>query len=133
MSNKWVVVHAGQCDLYTELIGDYFAREAQGGKNRDYNYFGLRPCGGLVESACLYAQNGSLCDAIHISWIGTRALQELSSLQGTHINQNQNQKRHSPGPIYHDSPRPDPWIWETVQYSTHHYVFISVLSCYYLT
>ncbi|KAL4437128.1 hypothetical protein ABPG75_004267 [Micractinium tetrahymenae] len=46
-TNKWIVVHAGDCDNWTAEMGDYFSKAA------GTNLFGLRQ---------------SRCDALHISW-----------------------------------------------------------------
>ncbi|KAK9819689.1 hypothetical protein WJX72_001169 [[Myrmecia] bisecta] len=59
-SNKYIVIHAGGCDTYTEVIGDW-AYNATG-----YNLFGLRPCVGIDTQTCTL--NRSVCVTIHVSW-----------------------------------------------------------------
>lgn len=59
-TDKWIVVHAGDCDNWTAEMGDYFSKAAE------TNLFGLRQCMGLNDDTCVL--NRSRCDALHISW-----------------------------------------------------------------
>jgi hypothetical protein len=61
-TNKWIVIHAGGCDTYTEDLGDFFAPDLQ------LNIFGLRPCGGFANSLCAAAHGYDICAALHTSW-----------------------------------------------------------------
>lgn len=61
-TNKWLVIHAGGCDTYTENLGDFFSTDMW------LNVFGLRPCGGFIDSACAAKHNYDICEATHISW-----------------------------------------------------------------
>lgn len=61
-TNKWLVVHAGVCDSFTEELGDYFA------PSMDLNLFGLRQCGGFQNSLCYAVHGFSTCAALHVSW-----------------------------------------------------------------
>src|SRR5271163_2490926 len=62
ITQKWLVIHAGECDTYTEKLGDFFAPDMQ------LNIFGLRPCGGYEDSLCAAAHDYNVCTAFHISW-----------------------------------------------------------------
>jgi hypothetical protein len=62
VTDKWLVIHAGGCDTYTEDLGDFFAPDM------DLNIFGIRPCGGFEESLCAAVHNYDICEALHISW-----------------------------------------------------------------
>lgn len=61
-TNKWIVIHAGGCDTYTEYLGDFFAPDMR------LNLYGLRPCGGFDDSECYAASGYDICTALHISW-----------------------------------------------------------------
>ena len=61
-TQKWLVIHAGVCDTFTEKLGDFFAPDMQ------LNIFGLRPCGGYQDSLCAAAHDYNVCSAFHISW-----------------------------------------------------------------
>jgi hypothetical protein len=61
-TKKWIVIHAGGCDTYTEDLGDYFAPDL------GLNLFGIRPCGGFEDSLCAATHGYDECAALHISW-----------------------------------------------------------------
>ncbi|ODA83802.1 hypothetical protein RJ55_02318 [Drechmeria coniospora] len=61
-TRKWIVIHAGACDTYTEFLGDYFA------PTLGLNIFGLRPCGGFEDSLCAARHDYDSCIALHASW-----------------------------------------------------------------
>lgn len=71
-ADKWLVIHAGGCDTYTENLGDFFALDM------DLSLFGIRPCGGFEDSLCASRHNYDSCDAFHISWL-------FPALQPTHV------------------------------------------------
>ncbi|KAI9034512.1 hypothetical protein DFJ74DRAFT_649757 [Hyaloraphidium curvatum] len=62
-TKNWIVIHAGGPDTYTENLGDYFSARLGS------NLWGLRPCSGFSGSACEWYHNGSLNDALHVSWL----------------------------------------------------------------
>ena len=47
-SNKFIVIHAGQCDIDTEWLGDWLYGVTP------YNLYGLRPCVGVNHVTCLF-------------------------------------------------------------------------------
>lgn len=61
-TKKWLVIHAGGCDTYTEDLGDFFAPDME------LNIFGLRPCGGFADSLCAASHDYDICNALHLSW-----------------------------------------------------------------
>ncbi|KAI5461830.1 hypothetical protein BGZ63DRAFT_444589 [Mariannaea sp. PMI_226] len=62
-TKKWLVIHAGGCDTYTEDLGDFFAPDM------GLNIFGLRPCGGFADSLCASQHDYDICTMIHIPWL----------------------------------------------------------------
>lgn len=61
-TKKWLIIHAGGCDDYTENIGDFYAPDME------LNIYGLRPCGGFEDSLCASQHGYDECTALHISW-----------------------------------------------------------------
>jgi hypothetical protein len=61
-TKKWLVIHAGFCDTWTEFLGDYFAPDM------GLNIIGLRPCGGYENSLCAATHGYDVCAALHVSW-----------------------------------------------------------------
>lgn len=64
-TKKWIVIHSGGCDTYADLLGDFFAPDLA------LNLFGLRPCGGFVDSLCASRHDYDICTTIHLSFIFT--------------------------------------------------------------
>eukprot|EP00457_Paulinella_chromatophora_P008259 gb/GEZN01008290.1/.p1 GENE.gb/GEZN01008290.1/~~gb/GEZN01008290.1/.p1 ORF type:complete len:353 (+),score=39.84 gb/GEZN01008290.1/:170-1228(+) len=75
-TSKWLVIHAGGCDTDTEHIGDYFAAE------KTWNYFGLRPCAGLVQSKCIAEYQFDVCLTLHMSWVASPEFESFVGFQG---------------------------------------------------
>lgn len=78
-TNKWLVIHAGMCDSYTEDLGDFFSVDM------GLNIFGLRPCGGFVNSLCASVHGFDSCVALHSSWLFP-ALQDVIKPHGLGFN-----------------------------------------------